>query len=277
MMRSASRQALDTLREQESAGFGGRVSADTADLDRRRALRRRRPAGRPAAAAAPAGRPGQRPRGPGRACSRRLFGGKVGQADARPGRRGREACAGPRRGISPTRSRAPATPRCSRPPRRATRSTGSRTSCSASSASSTPTARRPACSTSGPPPPARRNELLDSLVAGKVSPITLALLHHAVASQRKRSITLAIDDLLETGDGVASSVRSPASSRPFRSPTRSSSASPPRSPRSTAGRSASVPRWTRNVQGGLIVRVGDEVIDGSVATRFAAARTALAG
>src|SRR5690348_18150358 len=34
---------------------------------------------------------------------------------------------------------------------------------------------------------ARRNQLLDSLVAGKVSAITLALLHHAVASQRKRS------------------------------------------------------------------------------------------
>jgi F-type H+-transporting ATPase subunit delta len=31
------------------------------------------------------------------------------------------------------------------------------------------------------------------------------------------------------------------------------------------------------VQGGLVVRVGDEVIDGSIATRFAAARAALAG
>ena len=30
-----------------------------------------------------------------------------------------------------------------------------------------------------------------------------------------------------------------------------------------------------HVQGGLVVRVGDEVIDGSVATRFAAARAAL--
>src|SRR5439155_918053 len=32
-----------------------------------------------------------------------------------------------------------------------------------------------------------------------------------------------------------------------------------------------------SVQGGLVVRVGDEVIDGSIATRFAAARAALAG
>ncbi|MCW2572045.1 MAG: synthase subunit delta, partial [Frankiales bacterium] len=31
------------------------------------------------------------------------------------------------------------------------------------------------------------------------------------------------------------------------------------------------------VRGGLVVRVGDEVIDGSIATRFAEARAALAG
>jgi F-type H+-transporting ATPase subunit delta len=31
------------------------------------------------------------------------------------------------------------------------------------------------------------------------------------------------------------------------------------------------------VQGGLVVRVGDEVIDGSIATRFAEARAALGG
>jgi F0F1-type ATP synthase delta subunit len=31
------------------------------------------------------------------------------------------------------------------------------------------------------------------------------------------------------------------------------------------------------VRGGLIVRVGDEVIDGSIATRFVGARAAVAG
>jgi F-type H+-transporting ATPase subunit delta len=31
------------------------------------------------------------------------------------------------------------------------------------------------------------------------------------------------------------------------------------------------------VQGGLVVRVGDEVIDGSIAHKLAAARSALAG
>ena len=124
--------------------------------------------------------------------------------------------------------------------------------------------------------PARRNQLLDSLVGGKVSPITLALLHHAVASQRKRSVTLAIDDLLEKATG-----------RQQRSVARVTSAVPLSDEQQLRlaaalteiyGRAISVrTALDSNVQGGLIVRVGDEVIDGSVATRFAAARTALAG
>jgi F-type H+-transporting ATPase subunit delta len=32
-----------------------------------------------------------------------------------------------------------------------------------------------------------------------------------------------------------------------------------------------------HVRGGLVVRVGDEIIDGSIASRFAEARAALAG
>ena len=34
---------------------------------------------------------------------------------------------------------------------------------------------------------------------------------------------------------------------------------------------------TPALRGGLVVRIGDEVIDGSIATRFAEARTSLAG
>jgi len=45
--------------------------------------------------------------------------------------------------------------------------------------------------------PQRRIGLLDSLLASKVHPITAALLRQAVRSDRKRSVTLAIDDLLE--------------------------------------------------------------------------------
>jgi F-type H+-transporting ATPase subunit delta len=122
----------------------------------------------------------------------------------------------------------------------------------------------------------RRSALLESLVGSKVSPITLALLRHGVASQRKRSITLAIDDLLEK-----------AAQRQERSVARVISAVPltdVQQARLTAtlselyGRSISVrTALDPKVRGGLVVRVGDEVIDGSIATRFAAARAALAG
>jgi F-type H+-transporting ATPase subunit delta len=124
--------------------------------------------------------------------------------------------------------------------------------------------------------PARRVALLDSLVQAKVSPITLSLLHHAVSSQRKRSITLAIDDLLDK-----------AAQRQQRSVARVISAVPltdAQQERLTAaltdlyGRPISVrTALDAQVRGGLVVRVGDEVIDGSIATRFAEARAALAG
>jgi F-type H+-transporting ATPase subunit delta len=124
--------------------------------------------------------------------------------------------------------------------------------------------------------PERRSRLLDSLVSGKVSAITLALLRHAVASQRKRSIVLAIDDLLDT-----------AAARQNRSVARVISAAPlsdVQQQRLAAiltdmyGRPISVrSALDPDVQGGLVVRIGDEVIDGSVATRFATARAALAG
>jgi F-type H+-transporting ATPase subunit delta len=124
--------------------------------------------------------------------------------------------------------------------------------------------------------PARRNGLLDKLVAGKVDAITLELLHHAVASQRKRSIVLAIDDLLER-----------AAARQDRTVARVTSAVPltaQQEQRLAAklseiyGRQLSVrTALDPQVQGGLVVRVGDEVIDGSIAHRLAAARAALAG
>lgn len=125
-------------------------------------------------------------------------------------------------------------------------------------------------------PAARRVGLLDSLVEGKVTSVTQRLLRHAVGSQRKRSITLAIDDLLEQ-----------AAARQERSVARVVSAAPLTDQqqdrlvgalselygRKISLRSAIDPA----VRGGLVVRVGDEVIDGSVAARLAEARTALAG
>jgi F-type H+-transporting ATPase subunit delta len=124
--------------------------------------------------------------------------------------------------------------------------------------------------------PQRRNSLLDSVLAGKVSPTTLALLRHAVASQRKRSIALAIDDLLEK-----------AAARQERSVARVISAVPLSDAQQARLAAALTGMYGRaisvrtaidpQVQGGLVVRVGDEVIDGSIATRFAEARAALAG
>jgi F-type H+-transporting ATPase subunit delta len=125
-------------------------------------------------------------------------------------------------------------------------------------------------------PAARRNELLDSLVANKVSPVTLALLRHAVSSQRKRSVLLAIDDLLQQ-----------AAARRQRSVARVISAVPLTKTQEKRLAAALKQFYGRNisirtaidpaVRGGLIVRVGDEIIDGSIATRFTEARAAVAG
>jgi F-type H+-transporting ATPase subunit delta len=122
----------------------------------------------------------------------------------------------------------------------------------------------------------RRIALLDGLLKNKVSPVTATLLQHAVGSQRKRSVVLAIDDLLET-----------AAARRERSVARVISAVPLTDAQQHRlaealsqmyGRAISVrTALDPDVRGGLVVRVGDEVIDGSIATQFAAARAALAG
>lgn len=122
----------------------------------------------------------------------------------------------------------------------------------------------------------RRVALLDDLVKDKVSPLTLALLHHAVGSQRKRNIVLAIDDLLERAAQHRNrSVARVISAVPLsdEQEERLAAALSDMYGRPISVRSALDP----DIRGGLVVRVGDEVIDGSVAGRFAAARTAVAG
>lgn len=124
--------------------------------------------------------------------------------------------------------------------------------------------------------PARRNALLDRLVSGKVEPVTIELLHQAVASQRKRNIVLAVDNLLQK-----------ATARQHRSIARVTSAIPLSDEQQNRLAAALSTMYGRkinvytaldpDIRGGLVIRVGDEVIDGSVATRFAAARAALAG
>lgn len=122
----------------------------------------------------------------------------------------------------------------------------------------------------------RRIGLLERVLAGKVNPITLDLLRHAVRSERKRSIVLAIDDLLET-----------AAARQEHSLARVTTAvelSEEQQRRLAAALSGLYGRPINvrtaidpSVRGGLVVKVGDEVIDGSITSRILQARTALAG
>ncbi len=122
----------------------------------------------------------------------------------------------------------------------------------------------------------RRIALLDALVEGKVSSVTLSLLRHAVASERKRTIVLAIDDLLDK-----------AAARQARSVARVICAVPltdAQQERLVATLSGMYGRPISlriaidpEVRGGLVVHVGDEVIDGSIATRLVNARNAIAG
>jgi F-type H+-transporting ATPase subunit delta len=121
----------------------------------------------------------------------------------------------------------------------------------------------------------RRTALVGELIDGKVDAITGQLLVHAVSSQRKRSITHAIDDLLEL-----------AAQRRNRSMARVVSAVPLTAAQERRlaagltqlyGRSITVRvAIDSRVRGGLVVRVGDEIIDGSIAARLVETKAALA-
>ncbi|MEP6853024.1 MAG: F0F1 ATP synthase subunit delta [bacterium] len=124
-------------------------------------------------------------------------------------------------------------------------------------------------------PADRRVGLLRAVLGDKVEPITSELLVHAMNSGRKH-LALAIDDLLE-----ASAVRR---SRSVARVVSASELTPEQNQRlSTAltrlyGRDITVRTAVEpDVRGGLEVRVGNEVIDATVATRLAAARAAVAG
>ena len=121
----------------------------------------------------------------------------------------------------------------------------------------------------------RRAGLLTGLLAGKVHPITQALLEHAVTSQRKRSVIFAIDDLVDA-----------AAARRHRSVARVTSAVELTEAQQARIASALLEIYGRemsvrtavdpSIRGGLVIRVGDEVIDGSISSYLAAARAALA-
>jgi F-type H+-transporting ATPase subunit delta len=124
-------------------------------------------------------------------------------------------------------------------------------------------------------PAERRIGLLRSLLGEKVHPVTAQLLEHAITSGRRPTVMLAIDDLLQA-----------SAARRERSVARVLSATeltPEQTERLAAaltrlyGREINVRTAVdQSVRGGLVVRVGDEVIDGSVASKLAAARVAFA-
>ncbi len=122
----------------------------------------------------------------------------------------------------------------------------------------------------------RRRELVGNVLGDRVHPVTRGLLEHAVVSERKRSIVLAIDDLLQ-----ASAARRELSVARVVSATELTEKQQRDLARALSelyGRRIDV-RYAVEpaVRGGLVVRVGDEVIDGSVATRLNEARAAFAG
>jgi F-type H+-transporting ATPase subunit delta len=122
----------------------------------------------------------------------------------------------------------------------------------------------------------RRIDLLDRLVEGKVNSATRRLLEQLVRAPRGRTLDIAIEQLVELAaerrERYVAYVRAPA----------------PLTDEQEARLAAALTRiYGRPVGlqvevdpellGGLVVRVNDELIDGSVATRLAEARRRLAG
>jgi F-type H+-transporting ATPase subunit delta len=125
-------------------------------------------------------------------------------------------------------------------------------------------------------PEQRRLELLDGLVANKVKPVTFELLRQAVRVPRGRTLDAVVNELAEL-----------AAARRERSVARVTAAAPLSAQQERRltdalsrmyGRAVSVQvELDPDQLGGLVIRVGDEVIDGSVATRLARARQELSG
>lgn len=121
----------------------------------------------------------------------------------------------------------------------------------------------------------RRADLIEQVLNGKASAIVLALVRHAVSTQRKRSILLALDDLIE----AAGARRERSVARVISAIDLTDAQQRALAERLSAvyGRPIDV-RYAVNpaIRGGLVVRVGDEVIDGSVASRLNDVRGAFA-
>lgn len=124
-------------------------------------------------------------------------------------------------------------------------------------------------------PGEQRSTVARSLLDGKADPVTVALVAQGVRSTSHPSVELAVDDLLElTATRRARSVAAVTSAVALTDAQsdRLAAALTRLYGREIAVRVDVDPR----VRGGLVVRVGDEIIDGSVASRLTAARSSLA-
>jgi F-type H+-transporting ATPase subunit delta len=123
-------------------------------------------------------------------------------------------------------------------------------------------------------PAEKRVELLGQVLGGKVSPVTATLLEQTVRTPRGRSLDLAAEELSELAaarrDRYVAHVRTPVRLAPAQEQRLTESLS------SLYGRPISLQvELDPDLLGGLVVRVGGELIDGSVSGKLAAARRKL--
>jgi F-type H+-transporting ATPase subunit delta len=124
--------------------------------------------------------------------------------------------------------------------------------------------------------PAQKVALVDGLLAGKADPGTVAIVRHLVQSPRGRRIgeliASAAQTVADASDGFVATVTAAAPLEPAQLKTLSSTlaAQYGREPRIDV-------RIDPSVIGGLRVQVGDEVIDGTIASRLTELRLQLAG
>jgi F-type H+-transporting ATPase subunit delta len=119
-----------------------------------------------------------------------------------------------------------------------------------------------------------RVALLDTLLGGRANPVTIQLLEQTVRQPRARSLELVVAKLAELAAAMRSrSVAQVTAAAPLTDEQESRLA---QTLSTIFGRAVSVQvDLDPDLLGGLVIRVGDEVIDGSVAARLAKARQQL--
>jgi len=119
-----------------------------------------------------------------------------------------------------------------------------------------------------------RVELLDSVLGTKVYPVTSALLRDLVRTPRSRHLDVAAEELAELAaarrDRSVAHVRTAVALSPAQEQRLTTSLS------RLYGREIALQvELEESLLGGMVIRVGDEVIDGSVSGKLAAARRAI--